>query len=44
MAKGEDVINNIVGEEVTVLGTIDKYSVQTKSAPNRLIIKDAFIK
>ncbi len=43
MAKGEDVINNIVGTDVVVLGTVDKYSVQTKTSPNKLIIKDAFI-
>ena len=43
MAKGEDVINNIVGSEVTVIGTIDKYSVQTNTSPNKLTIKDAFI-
>ncbi len=43
MAEGEDVINNIVGTDVVVLGTVDTYSVQTKTSPNRLIIKDAFI-
>ena len=43
MAEGEDVINNIVGTDVVVLGTVDTYSVQTKKSPNKLIIKDAFI-
>ena len=43
MAEGQDVINNIVGTEVTVIGTIDKYSVQTKTSPNKLTIKDAFM-
>ena len=43
MAEGENVINNIVGTDVIVLGTVDTYSVQTKNSPNKLIIKDAFI-
>lgn len=43
MAEGEDVINNIVGTDVVVLGTVENYKVQTKDKVNQLIIKDAFI-